>query len=144
MQRPRSNQHKEFYHRPPQNTCSIFLKWSSYPCINSSYIRSLPGPSGHAVIRNTLLWLLSSVESLISPFLPWECVILIALHPNLLNLQEAFLLLPMGCGLTLLFASRTPCLHLCFGVFQHFLCSRKLCAKAISSCNPRFIITLVL
>lgn len=103
MHRPLKNQRRVFFSL--WDTCSIFLKWSSYLCTHSSRLlgQCLAHP-GCAVVGNTLS--LSLSWSLYFLFFPWNMCAPVTSHPNLLILQDSnttpsrkpSLILPVGSG----------------------------------------------
>ena len=87
MHRPLKNQRWVFFSL--WDTCSIFLKWSSYLCTHSSRLlgQCLAHP-GCAVVGNTLSRF-PSPESLHFLFFPWNMCVPVTSHPNLLILQDS-------------------------------------------------------
>lgn len=114
-----------------QDTCSIFLKWSSYLCIHSSrLLGQLAAHPGPRCIRSALSHL-PSTESLRSLFFPQEvccpyCLISTSSHPSGFKcqlLQEALRMRRRAYGLSLPFAPMTLTCT-CFSICLFFLCSK--------------------
>ena len=122
MHRPLKNQRWFFFSL--WDTCSIFLKWSSYLCTHSSRLlgQCLAHP-GCAVVGNTLSRF-PSPESLHFLFFPWNMCVPVTSHPNLLILQDSnttpsrkpSLILPVGDG----FVPMAVYLPLSFSIFHFF------------------------
>ena len=106
------------------DTCSIFLKWSSYLCIHSSRLLGQCLAHPECAVTGSTLSCFPSPESLHFLFFPWDMCVPVTSHPTRLILQDSnatpsrkpSLILPAGDG----FAPMTAYLPLSFSIFHFF------------------------